>query len=614
MFTPFDPIQYDFDIYSSTSKSKTFYICEIQGNNIKCKKCNTKEFIDSLNTKLVIPPLYKYLINSNISIDNVDFTLDDTISNISCFFVAGDLTTDPPALFTNMESTYFIDPTQQRQILSNYIKKYTTNIGVQSLFDDTYGISNAISGLTSSSSPSNSPRGLSMSSPSSSPRGSPRGLSSTGSFRQGIINPGANCYINALIQLLNDIPDFKTNIKTINTETAIPNEFKPIFTRYYELKMYQDMFNYSKQSTELETIWNSTIISMEEKLEKLDKILLQPKTDELNEIEQDILSSLYPCGNECNIDLKSQFRADIDGHENEIKAFIITLTPHRKKMLLAYLLQKFFKTIEGDNKISFEPLILPLLLFGDFEQHDTLDAFVEINKILDESTFFDTIKTTFTSSKYFIKDQAEFNIYSVSERRDRMLSTKTETNIVVNVNFDEGYNIPTDISQLLNAQSQPRIVPDSLLRNSLINDSTILQEYNSDYSSKENNNVPSFNAFTQDIISDTQDYIVVCLIRESGDGQSINKVQVDIVNIEIDGKIYEPIGVLVRTGDVGAGHFYYVDIIRNTVYNDGHVYVIDDPTEMLTNWRLVLYKNSAVYNGGKRKKFRVSRRKKIKSL
>ena len=132
MFKPFDTNTHDFDIYSSTSKAKTFYVCEVQGNNIKYKKCNSpNEFIDSFNKKLVIPPLYKYLINSKISIDTVEFILDDTISEISCFFVVEDLTTDPPELFPSMESTYFIDPTEQRQIASSYIKNHTTISKIQ---------------------------------------------------------------------------------------------------------------------------------------------------------------------------------------------------------------------------------------------------------------------------------------------------------------------------------------------------------------------------------------------------------------------------------------------------------------------------------------------------
>ena len=52
--------------------------------------------------------------------------------------------------------------------------------------------------------------------------------------RNGLINPGNNCYLNALIQLLYDIDDFKNII--LQKPKRI-DENKTIFDEYYNFKM-----------------------------------------------------------------------------------------------------------------------------------------------------------------------------------------------------------------------------------------------------------------------------------------------------------------------------------------------------------------------------------------
>ena len=443
------------------------------------------------------------------------------------------------------------------------------------------------------------------------------GVEQTGvklSSRNGLINPGNNCYLNALIQLLYDIDDFK-NI--ILQKPKIIDENKTIFDEYYNFKMTSGLISSISQTskTEFDKINDDETKTPEQKEIEINILLSnteEKEDDEQIKLKREVFSKLYgePANSEnykeFNDKCNNRFIADILLKEINIKKKLLEFNEkgkeEDKKSLLILLLQSFFENISGtQNNLTYEPLILPLLLFGDFDQQETDEAFKKIYEILvfnDDFQFFDTIGAMFNSNKYFIKDENEFNENknkTSSELEKIVISSKTEKEIIVNLNIGPDLEKNT-IPILLEKQSEPQII-----RGSVINTENKIKDFEQDYNYKNSNFTnDTFNSFEKDTITDFKKYILFYLKREEYIDQTqtkLNDTPVEIEDfIDIDGKKYKAIGVIVRIGKGRSGHFYYIKLDDKKIYNDASINELNETESgtMEKQWRIVLYKQDEV--------------------
>ena len=429
--------------------------------------------------------------------------------------------------------------------------------------------------------------------------------------RNGLINPGNNCYLNALIQLLYDIDDFKNII--LQKPKRI-DENKTIFDEYYNFKMASGLISSISQTskTEFDKINDDETKTPEQKKIEIDILLSnneekeEKEDDEQIKLKSEVLSKIYGelVNSENNKEFNERFNADILLKEINIKKKLLELNEKEKeedkKSLLLLLLQSFFENISGTKQnLTYEPLILPLLLFGDFDQQETDEAFKKIYEILvfnDDFQFFDTIGAMFNSNKYFIKDENEFNENknkTSSELEKIVISSKTEKEIIVNLNIGPDLEKNT-IPILLEKQSEPQII-----RGSVINTENKIKDFEQDYNSKNSNFTnDTFNSFEKDTITDFKKYILFYLKREEYIDQTQTKLNDTPVKIEdfidIDGKKYKAIGVIVRIGKGRSGHFYYIKLEDQKIYNDAYISQLNETESetMEKQWRIVLYKQN----------------------
>jgi hypothetical protein len=426
--------------------------------------------------------------------------------------------------------------------------------------------------------------------------------------RNGLINPGNNCYLNALIQLLYDIDDFKNKILK---KPQIIDENKTIFDEYYNFKMISGLISSISQTskTEFDKINDDSTKTTDQKEIDINMLLSnteenEDEDDDQIKLKSDVLSKLYgeSVNSENYKEFNERFIADILSKEINIKTKLLELNENEKKKdkksLLILLLQSFFENISGTkNNLTYEPLILPLLLFGNFNQQETDEAFKKIYEILvfnDDFQFFDTIGAMFNSNKYFIKDENEFNENKnkTSDKLEKIVvSSKTEKEIIVNLNLNydlaaENFTIPI----LLEKQSEPQIIRGTLVKTD--NEITGFQE---DYDNKNSNFTnDTFNSFEKDTFNSFGKYILFYLKRENYITQALTEVNDTPVEIEeiidIDGKKYKAIGVIVRIGEGYSGHFYYINLEDKKKYDDSHINELIESEIMNKQWRMVLYK------------------------
>ena len=172
-----------------------------------------------------------------------------------------------------------------------------------------------------------------------------------------------------------------------------------------------------------------------------------------------------------------------------------------------------------------------------------------------------------------------------------------------------------NIQTLITKQEQPKLNMGSLVNKSDNITGKELQRYNDNYTQnivKQNEKQEDFfNSFTIDTRENFKEYILFYLVRELVDSK-VNTTPVTLTTITIKGQSYDPIGVIVRTGNNAAGHFYYIDIKNKKKYNDSYVSDCENcfDKEVLSYWRMALYKKSSKKGGSR--KFRASRRKQIK--
>ena len=622
-------------LYEKLNQQIQKYICEVIEINGNCTiqfKIHFRENIDYLQ------PLLPFLIDKKYDSKKIVFIYNPRLTSFNTFFV---LCGNPKSNFedykVNNERLLFpsiTHPFIEDKILSKTIEEFENK---EKLGKINYEPSSAVNFLqkSKSSTSSNIESFFTKSFP-----------TTTTSTRTGIINPGNNCYLNALLQMLYDITFFRENILANNTQSNFITTNAELLDRYYTLKMYNSMFILSNiiDNTEfdklVETNKNLTFQELTQIYEKqfMNSAKNNKAEEKLKADKIDFLQNLY--GNSSgsssiiNKDYEQTFNEDIDLNEALIQQLIIDINrdPQGKKDLLIHLLKRFFENIEGTKtNLSFEPLLIPLLLFGNIEQQETAEAFQAIVAILDidGDSFFGNIEHSFTSTKYFTDSDEDFNNIKASLTDSRRLSEKTDANQkVFNLNFYENSN--TSIQTLIEIQATPKINYGEIVNSNIGLNEEDTERYNAINNENvlklQNNNYDFFNSFTQDTATNFKDYIIFYLVRESFEHDVID-TRVLIEEITIEGQIYEPVGLIVRNGNNVAGHFYYIDIMNKTKYNDSFVSICDNEClneEVLTSWRMALYRkkslaggrkiNKTLSYGSKRKTFRVSRRKRIKSL
>jgi hypothetical protein len=437
--------------------------------------------------------------------------------------------------------------------------------------------------------------------------------------RKGLKNPGNNCYLNSIIQLLYDVDDFKTAVLSENP-TTLNEENKKLFDEYYNLYNINDFISSINKDKKRQF---DQLVKDKDKQE-LKKLLI---IDE-NGLKDKIFSKLYNEGNfKSHKEFDKKFKDYIEIKETNIKQILLELNENGKekdlKSLLLFLLQSFFKNISAEEKnLTYEPLILPLLLFGDFNQQETDEALKKIIGILSIDDFkgFDNLGAIFNSTKYYMKDEQDFinnkgkNSVDLSDRVISNTSTK-ETTVPLILDNVKNDNKKLNIKTLLEKQSEPIIYgifkPDTNIN---------ILGFTDDYYIKKNlydkyitdNNLQSYtnnqrkedfekknaNTFIKDSYISFEKYVLFYLNREKYDvvlnKKSVLHTPVEIEDlIEQDGKKYKAIGVIVRLGEEGAGHFYYINYKNKKQYNDEYISELTETeTETEKYWRLVLYKEN----------------------
>lgn len=624
-------------LYDKLNQQIRKYICEvieINGNCIIQFKRHFRENIDDLK------PLLPFLIDKKYDSKKIVFIYNPHVKSFNTFFV---LCGNPKSNFEDykVNDRQLLFPSITHQFIKDKILSKTSEEfkNKEKLDEINYEPSNALAFLQKSKSSTSFNIGSFFT------KSFPTTTTST-STRTGIINPGNNCYLNALLQMLYDITSFRENILANNTQSNFITTNAELLDRYYTLKMYNSMFILSNiiDNKEFDEFVEKNKKISPEKLTELyyEKFINTAKNrqaeEKLKDDKIEFLQNLY--GNSSgsssiiNKDYEQTFNEDIDLNEALIQQLIqdINRDPQGKKDLLIHLLKRFFENIEGTKtNLSFEPLLIPLLLFGNIEQQDTAEAFQAIVAILDINgeSFFGNIEHSFTSTKYFTDSDEDFNNIKASLPDSRRLSEKTDANQkVFNLNLDEDSD--TSIQALIDIQENPKINYGQFVNSNIGLNAEDTERYNAimneNFLKLQNNNNDFFNSFTRDTATDFKDYIIFYLVRESFEHDVID-TRVLIEEITIEGQIYEPVGLIVRNGNNFAGHFYYIDIMNKKKYNDSFVSICGNEClneEVLTSWRMALYRkkglsggrkiNKTLSYGSKRKTFRVSRRKRIKSL
>jgi hypothetical protein len=624
-------------LYDKLNQQIRKYICEvieINGNCIIQFKRHFRENIDDLK------PLLPFLIDKKYDSKKIVFIYNPHVKSFNTFFV---LCGNPKSNFEDykVNDRQLLFPSITHQFIKDKILSKTSEEfkNKEKLDEINYEPSNALAFLQKSKSSTSFNIGSFFT------KSFPTTTTST-STRTGIINPGNNCYLNALLQMLYDITSFRENILANNTQSNFITTNAELLDRYYTLKMYNSMFILSNiiDNKEFDEFVEKNKKISPEKLTELyyEKFINTAKNrqaeEKLKDDKIEFLQNLY--GNSSgsssiiNKDYEQTFNDDIDLNEALIRQLIqdINRDPQGKKDLLIHLLKRFFENIEGTKtNLSFEPLLIPLLLFGNIEQQDTAEAFQAIVAILDINgeSFFGNIEHSFTSTKYFTDSDEDFNNIKASLPDSRRLSEKTDANQkVFNLNLDEDSD--TSIQALIDIQENPKINYGQFVNSNIGLNAEDTERYNAimneNFLKLQNNNNDFFNSFTRDTATDFKDYIIFYLVRESFEHDVID-TRVLIEEITIEGQIYEPVGLIVRNGNNFAGHFYYIDIMNKKKYNDSFVSICGNEClneEVLTSWRMALYRkkglsggrkiNKTLSYGSKRKTFRVSRRKRIKSL
>ena len=630
-------VQENSTLYDKLNQQIRKYICEvieINGNCIIQFKRHFRENIDDLK------PLLPFLIYKKYDSKKIVFIHNPRVKSFNTFFV---LCGNPKSNFEDykVNDRQLLFPSITHQFIKDKILSKTSEEfkNKEKLDEINYEPSNALAFLQKSKSSTSFNIGSFFT------KSFPTTTTST-STRTGIINPGNNCYLNALLQMLYDITSFRENILANNTQSNFITTNAELLDRYYTLKMYNSMFILSNiiDNKEFDEFVEKNKNISPEKLTELyyEKFINTAKNrqaeEKLKDDKIEFLQNLY--GNSSgsssiiNKDYEQTFNDDIDLNEALIRQLIqdINRDPQGKKDLLIHLLKRFFENIEGTKtNLSFEPLLIPLLLFGNIEQQDTAEAFQAIVAILDINgeSFFGNIEHSFTSTKYFTDSDEDFNNIKASLPDSRRLSEKTDANQkVFNLNLDEDSD--TSIQALIDIQENPKINYGQFVNSNIGLNAEDTERYNAimneNFLKLQNNNNDFFNSFTRDTATDFKDYIIFYLVRESFEHDVID-TRVLIEEITIEGQIYEPVGLIVRNGNNFAGHFYYIDIMNKKKYNDSFVSICGNEClneEVLTSWRMALYRkkslaggkkiNKTLSYGSKRKTFRVSRRKRIKSL
>ena len=630
-------VQENSTLYDKLNQQIRKYICEvieINGNCIIQFKRHFRENIDDLK------PLLPFLIYKKYDSKKIVFIHNPRVKSFNTFFV---LCGNPKSNFEDykVNDRQLLFPSITHQFIKDKILSKTSEEfkNKEKLDEINYEPSNALAFLQKSKSSTSFNIGSFFT------KSFPTTTTST-STRTGIINPGNNCYLNALLQMLYDITSFRENILANNTQSNFITTNAELLDRYYTLKMYNSMFILSNiiDNKEFDEFVEKNKKISPEKLTELyyEKFINTAKNrqaeEKLKDDKIEFLQNLY--GNSSgsssiiNKDYEQTFNDDIDLNEALIRQLIqdINRDPQGKKDLLIHLLKRFFENIEGTKtNLSFEPLLIPLLLFGNIEQQDTAEAFQAIVAILDINgeSFFGNIEHSFTSTKYFTDSDEDFNNIKASLPDSRRLSEKTDANQkVFNLNLDEDSD--TSIQALIDIQENPKINYGQFVNSNIGLNAEDTERYNAimneNFLKLQNNNNDFFNSFTRDTATDFKDYIIFYLVRESFEHDVID-TRVLIEEITIEGQIYEPVGLIVRNGNNFAGHFYYIDIMNKKKYNDSFVSICGNEClneEVLTSWRMALYRkkglsggrkiNKTLSYGSKRKTFRVSRRKRIKSL
>ena len=585
----FEYIESPYDILKSQNQ---VYVCEVIENNgtfiIKYRVKNNVENVD------ILYPLLPFLLSKGYF--KISFESDNNISNIETFFVLSlnkdslttklnDYRVEKGVLFPSIEHSFMENLFLKKSI--EYIEAKKTSIKKININRSTEIISNSSKDLvkpkstSSSSSTVTTPINISLfidsilniktstatskvtegrpasTATSKVTEGRPASAATSKTtpstaltipIRNGVINPGNNCYLNALAQLLITIPEIRQTFSN-STEPKFITDNKGILEQYYTLQMFRTMFILSDDDIDLLKTKNSNK-SFEELSKLYDQTILQnnqKKEKERNKFKQETLSQLYSescsgSGKSCQ-DLNKLFNDDIELTYSLIQ---INLMENKdKKSLLKYLLNQIFKNIEGEYKnLSFEPLIFPLLLFENLGQQEVNEAFQIMENILNDNG----------TQKYF----QELTINISTRQKDKEYDTIVKEKILFLGNdIKDGESISSLIKKYDDAEITSTII--------------------------------------------FSEYVIFYIRRETftNGSRGINSNRVVLTDVENNGQTYKPIGVIVRIGGVGGGHFYYVDLDTQTKYNDSFVSECNNclnNQEVLSGCRMVLYKKQEKIN------------------